>query len=169
MNPILFGFMTSKGELVVICLILKLPESMDPIIGSKSKDTWMQKVEQKSKDSINITPKKNFLSSTINGLGSSEKNFPCLQKNGKINLQKEKGNMWVEWKGGLLNLKYVKRIYIEELFHQVVDMKHQPTGKIVQRFRLRIILINQEGEYDQYYETKEEALADYETFKSYLF
>lgn len=77
--------------------------------------------------------------------------------------------MWVEWKGGLLNLKYVKRIYIEELFHQVVDMKHQPTGKIVQRFRLRIILINQEGEYDQYYETKEEALADYETFKSYLF
>lgn len=69
--------------------------------------------------------------------------------------------MWIECNNSLINLDYVKRVYIEEdakrLFQSIDPIWY-----------LKIILTEDSGEYVKTFEDEKEALAQYERIKKVL-
>jgi len=79
--------------------------------------------------------------------------------------------MWIDWGKELINLDYVKRVYIEEDHPRVVRYCYTETGtfSIVGRsWSLKIKVTDEEKEYVKTFENEEEAFDEYEKIKEFL-
>ena len=74
--------------------------------------------------------------------------------------------MWIEWEKGLINLNHVKRIYMEEEVQVVPHHMYLSHMSFLQpRWKLKIKLVEEDGEFVQVFHSKQEAYEKYEHIK----
>ena len=85
--------------------------------------------------------------------------------------------MWIEWEDGLINLRHVKRIYMEESFRNNYLQQHFYANGVpiytvgpscIGSWTLKIKLMNEEGEYSETFDNKMAAYEKMENIKCAL-
>lgn len=68
---------------------------------------------------------------------------------------------WLNWNNTLINLRFVKSLYIHEWSSD--EEKKRPA-----RWAITISMFDKEGKYDRHFESKEEAYAEFNKIKKEL-